>query len=152
MMSWHCFIEDDRMLWILDLITFRSAAAHDNNEVYDYEDVIIINNCDDDDDGSLKASLIWHLFRSAAPHRTTMRSLTWVAQDDWYHIISYKFEIFESISFIRFNCSPSISWGHLTFSLKILYVIFLSMATAHCVEHELHWLISKADTDASFLD
>ena len=65
-------------------------------------------------------------------HWTTMLSLTWVAQDDWYHIISYIWEYTLYISFIMFIylriyvalCSSSLFWGHLTFSLKTWYFIF----------------------------
>ena len=105
--------------------------------------VMIINNGEDDDDGFLKASLIWHLFRSAALNHhalTDMSCARWLISHHFVYL-----RVYLSL------CSCSISWGHLTFSLKTWYVIFLSMATAHCVEHGLHWLISKADTDASFL-
>ena len=119
--------------------------------------VMIINNGEDDDDGSLKASLIWHLFRSAALNHqalTDMSCARWLISHHFVYLRVYTIHIFhyvhifESISFIMFMLNI-LRTSYLFIENMICY--FLSIATAHCVEHELHWLISKADADASFL-
>ena len=122
--------------------------------------VMIINNGEDDDDnddGSLKASLIWHLFRSAALNHhalTDMSCARWLISHHFVYLRVYTIHIFhyvhifENICFIMFILNI-LRTSYLFIENMIFY--FLSMATAHCVEHELHWLISKADADASFL-
>ena len=94
---------------------------------------------DDDDDGSLKASLIWHLFRSAALNHhalTDMSCARWLISHNFVHLSLIMFMLI----ILRTSC----------LFIENLICYSLSMATAHCVEHELHWWISKADIDASF--
>ena len=94
-----------RIIMMFTIIRTITVMANNNGE-----------DDDDDDDGSLKASLIWHLFRSAALNHhalTDMSCARWLISHHFVYL-----RVYLSL------CSCSISWGYLTFSLKTWYFIF----------------------------